>query len=97
MQQRNRDGLGNVTIEAALLAINHSFVVDHYDCGNSQGTLTVKGAIAQKFRGAVGTTGGNTGYLKNYNYDDRLRFLTPPSFIKPEQSVDWTIGRETIE
>ncbi|HEX5928974.1 MAG TPA: hypothetical protein VFY48_06240 [Solirubrobacterales bacterium] len=90
-------GLGNVTVEAAILAINHSFIVDHYDCGSSQGTLTVKGAIAQKFRGAVGTTGGNTGYLKSYNYDDRLRFLTPPSFIKPEQSVDWTIGRETIE
>jgi len=90
-------GLGNVTIDAALLAINHSFIVDHYDCGSSQGTLTVRGAIAQKFRGAVGTTGGDTGYLKSYNYDDRLRFLSPPSFIKPEQSVDWTIGRETIE
>jgi type II secretory pathway pseudopilin PulG len=90
-------GLGDVTIEAAILAINHSFIVDHYDCGSSQGTLTVKGALAMKFRGAVGTTGGNTGYLKSYNYDDRLRFLTPPSFIKPEQSVDWTIGRETIE
>ncbi len=90
-------GLGDLTIDAALLAINHSFIVDHYDCGSSQGTLTVRGAIAQKFRGAVGTTGGNTGYLKSYNYDDRLRFLSPPSFIKPEQSVDWTIGRETIE
>jgi hypothetical protein len=90
-------GLGNVTVDAAILAINHSFTVDHYDCGNSQGTLTVRGAIAQKFRGAVGTTGGNTGYLKSYNYDDRLRFLSPPSFIKPEESVDWTIGRETIE
>ncbi len=90
-------GLGNVTIEAAILAIKHSFIVDHYDCGSKQGTLTVKGAIAQKFRGTVGTGSGTTGYLKNYNYDDRLRFLTPPSFIKPEQSVDWTIGRETIE
>jgi len=90
-------GLGDVTVEAALLAIKHSFIVDHYDCGNGQGTLTVKGAIAQKFRGTVGTGTGTTGYLKNYNYDDRLRFLTPPSFLKPEQSVDWTIGRETIE
>jgi Tfp pilus assembly protein PilE len=90
-------GLGDVTIEGAILAINHSFIVDHYDCGSSLGTLTVKGAIAQKFRGTVGTGSGTTGYLKNYNYDDRLRFLTPPSFIKPEQSVDWTIGRETIE
>jgi hypothetical protein len=89
-------GIKNITIDAAILAINHSFTVDHYDCGISLGTLTVNGAIAQKFRGAVGTSGNGTGYLKSYNYDDRLRFLEPPSFIEPEKS-DWTIGRETIE
>jgi Tfp pilus assembly protein PilX len=84
----------NVQIDAAILAINHSFIVDHYDCGAALGTLTVNGAIAQKYRGAVGTSGGS-GYIKNYNYDDRLRFLEPPSFIEPKQS-DWVIGRETI-
>jgi len=46
----------NIQIDAALLAIAHSFIVDHYDCGGSLGTLQVNGAIAQKFRGAVGTT-----------------------------------------
>ncbi len=86
--------LTNVQIDAAILAINHSFIVDHYDCGAALGTLTVNGAIAQKYRGAVGTSGGS-GYIKNYNYDDRLRFLEPPSFIEPKQS-DWVIGRETI-
>ncbi len=84
----------NPTIEAALLAINHSFIVDNYDCGSSLGTLTVKGAISQKYRGPVGTTGG-TGYLKSYNYDDRLHTIEPPSFIEPVQS-DWVIGRETV-
>ncbi len=61
------------------------------------GTLTVNGAIAQKFRGPVGTFGGGggTGYSKNYVYDDRLRYLEPPSFIEPIQSA-WVIGRETI-
>ena len=44
------------TIDAAILAINHSFIVDNYDCGSPLGTLTVNGAIAQKYRGAVGTT-----------------------------------------
>ncbi len=85
----------NVQIDAAILAINHSFIVDHYDCGNALGTLTVNGAIAQKYRGAVGTSGGS-GYIKSYNYDDRLQFIEPPSFIEPKQS-DWVIGRETIE
>ena len=83
-------------IDAAILAINHSFIVDNYDCGDSLGTLTVHGAIAQKYRGAVGTSGaGGTGYLKDYNYDDRLHYIQPPSFIEPVQS-DWVIGRETV-
>jgi type II secretory pathway pseudopilin PulG len=85
----------NITIEAALLAIKHSFIVDNYDCGGSLGTLNVKGAIAQKFRGAVGTTSG-TGYIKNYEYDERLKTTEPPSFIQPVKS-DWVIGRETTE
>ena len=69
----NENSLSSPKIEAAILAIEHSFIVDHYDCGSSLGTLNVKGAISQKYRGAVGTTGG-TGYYKNYEYDDRLRY-----------------------
>ena len=30
----------NPNIEAAILAINHSFIVDHYDCGATLGALT---------------------------------------------------------
>jgi hypothetical protein len=86
--------LSNVTIDAALMSIDHSFIVDHYDCGTSLGTLTVNGAISQKFRGAVGTTGG-TGYIKDYNYDDRLRFQEPPHFFDPVQS-SWHVQRETL-
>ena len=48
--------LENITIDAAILAIKHSFIVDNYDCGESLGELTVHGAISQKYRGAVGTT-----------------------------------------
>ena len=51
----------------------HSFIVDNYDCGAKLGNLDVNGAIAQKYRGAVGTERlGGTGFLKNYWYDDRL-------------------------
>jgi type II secretory pathway pseudopilin PulG len=85
----------NVNIEAAILAIKHSFIVDNFNCGSSLGTLSVKGAIAQKFRGAVGTTGGN-GFSKNYEYDERLQLTEPPSFIQPIEA-DWVIGRETTE
>lgn len=85
----------NPTIDAAILAISHSFIVDNYNCGSQLGTLTVNGAIAQKYRGAVGTT-GNSGYLKSYNYDSRLKYIEPPSFIAPEKTA-WVIGRETLE
>jgi hypothetical protein len=87
--------LSSPKIEAALLAIKHSFIVDNYNCGAQLGTLNVIGAIAQKYRGAVGTT-GSSGYLKNYEYDNRLKTTEPPSFLEPISS-DWVIGRETTE
>jgi hypothetical protein len=93
-----RDGTGHIDdlrIDAAILAIDHSFIVDHYDCGDELGELEVNGAISQKFRGAVGTTGG-TGYLKDYNYDDRLRYLEPPHFFDPVEAA-WHIQRETLD
>ncbi len=93
---KNQTGsLSDPKVEAALLAIDHSFIVDHYDCGNDLGDLTVNGAISQKFRGAVGTTGG-TGYIKDYNYDDRLRYMEPPNFLDPVEPA-WHIQRETID
>lgn len=89
--------LQDVRIDGAILGIDHSFIVDDYNCGDKLGTLTVNGAIAQKYRGAVGTTGSNgSGYLKSYNYDDRLRYLSPPSFIEPEKTA-WVIGRATLD
>lgn len=94
------NGTGTKTslqIDAAILAINHSFIVDHYNCGAQLTTLTVNGAISQKFRGPVGTFGSNTtGYLKNYNYDDRLRYLEPPNFLDPVE-VAWHVQRETLD
>jgi hypothetical protein len=85
----------NQRIDAAILAINHSFIVDHFNCGDEHGDLEVNGAISQKFRGPVGTTGG-TGYIKDYEYDDRLRFQEPPNFLDPVESA-WHIQRETLD
>jgi hypothetical protein len=84
------DGKG-VTIKAAILSIDHSFIVDNFDCGNALGNLNVFGAIAQNYRGPVGTTGG-TGFLKAYKYDDRLKYRSPPHFLSPVDSA-WAIVR----
>jgi hypothetical protein len=84
---------GNIIIEAAILALNRSFMVDRYGCGGSLGKLNVVGAIAQKYRGPVGVGNGTTGFTKNYKYDNRLRFRSPPKFIKPENAA-WNVARQ---
>ena len=59
LECKNGEGkLTDIEINAAILAINHSFIVDNYDCGSSLGTLHVLGAISQKYRGTVGTSSG---------------------------------------
>lgn len=89
--------LSNPVIEAAILALNHSFIVDNWYCGSGLGTLTVEGAIAQRYRGPVGQgVGGSSadhGYIKNYVYNDRLRFREPPYFLDPVQSA-WGVARQ---
>ncbi len=86
----------DVQIDAAILALNHSFTVDSYFCGSPLGTLTVNGVIAQQYRGPVGTGGSSisTGYVKNYNYDDRLSLRQPPYFLDPVQA-SWRVSRQT--
>jgi hypothetical protein len=82
-------GTTNREIDAAILTVNDSFLVDNWGC-DQLGTLTVKGAIAQKYRGVVGTNGGSgsyTGYQKNYQYDDRFKYRSPPKFLDPVRSA----------
>jgi hypothetical protein len=91
----NIGAMNNVTVQAAILALRDSFIVDNYGCGEPLGTLTVFGAIAQKFRGPVGTFSGTTrrtGYAKDYNYNDALRYRSPPYFLDPLQAA-WRVVR----
>jgi hypothetical protein len=84
----------NPTVTAAILAVNHSFTVPYWQRGDALGTLNVTGAIAQRFRGPVGTNSGGTvvtGYAKNYVYDQRLRYLSPPKFLDPVASA-WGVA-----
>jgi hypothetical protein len=95
--QQNATGwIQNLRIQAAILALNHSFIVDNWNCGPPTGDLSVDGAIAQKFRGPVGTGSGgsiSTGYRKDYEYNDRLRYREPPYFLDPVQAA-WRIARQ---
>jgi hypothetical protein len=94
------NGKGSLTspwIYAAILATAHSWIVDNPRCGTPLGELNVYGAIGQNYRGVVGTgtaTSVSTGYLKNYEYDDRLATDEPPYFLAPLKA-GWKIVRET--
>jgi hypothetical protein len=73
----------NPTIHAAILSVNHSFRVQNYLYGEDNlGAITVQGAIAQRYRGIVGLI-NTAGYGKNYNYDQRLKYQSPPHFLEP--------------
>jgi hypothetical protein len=86
----------NMRIDAAILALKHSFIVDNFDCGNQLQKLYVSGALVQNFRGAVGTSGsGGTGYLKGYEYDSRLAFLLPP-YLFDIVTGGWKVTRQTL-
>jgi hypothetical protein len=75
--------LGNTNrrVDSALLSVEHTFQVQNYNKGGSRGTLTINGSIAQKFRGIV--KNGSNGYIKNYLYDPRLRYMAPPKYLSP--------------
>jgi hypothetical protein len=90
--------MNTVEIWAAMLTVARSFNVQNYNSGTPKGDLIVRGSIAQKWRGAVSTFSGttlNTGYNKDYAYDSRLTYLSPPKFLDPV-AASWVIG-ETSE
>jgi hypothetical protein len=90
----NEPTVMNVRIDAAILSLKHSFIADNYNCGKL-GTLTIVGAIAQRYRGTVSTFSGSTiitGFTKNYWYDDRFRYRSPPYFLSPLDSA-WDVVR----
>ena len=73
----------DVEIDASIMALNTSFMLDEWWTNGAKGTLSVFGGIIQKQRGPVGTFSGATkisGYSKDYNYDVRL-LSSPPPFV----------------
>lgn len=75
-------GNQGLTIDATLLALNQSFVVNNYSTSGNEGQLTVYGSIQQDARGPVGLVGG-TGYVKYYTWDPRLTLYGPPFYLTP--------------
>src|SRR5690606_3680373 len=64
--------------EGEILSVAHTYTGENLDRNMGyQGTLTLNGSLAQKFRGIVRY---QSGYDKDYRYDKRFRYTAPPKF-----------------
>jgi hypothetical protein len=93
----------NLVVEAAIISMGHSFLLQNYDKGSELGTLTVRGGIYQRFRGPVGATlntsppdtttrrGAPVGFRsKVYEHDRRMLSVPPPAFPAPT-GAGWAV------
>ncbi len=75
----------DLEIDASIMALGNSFVVENWWAPPPKGILTLFGGVIQRYRGPVGTFNPATnqklsGYSKNYQYDERLQDIYPPYF-----------------
>jgi hypothetical protein len=78
----NNPTLG-VTIQASILCRSGGLTADNYNHRPVAGTLSLLGGVQQYQRGPVSTFSGstiNSGFQKNYRYDDRLMIGSPPLY-----------------
>jgi hypothetical protein len=83
-EDAHRDnGYSDLTIQASIMALDESFSLDNYNDGSPKGDLNLLGGIIQQKRGPMGTFSGGqvrSGFNKQYEYDERLMRMNPPSF-----------------
>lgn len=85
-----------IQVDAAILALNHSFTVDNYTAGGTTGKLVFYGAMAQYWRGEVGVFGfQDTGYSKYYTWDSRLQYVSIPYYLTPG-TTSWGIASSSV-
>jgi type II secretory pathway pseudopilin PulG len=75
----------NLSVEASIMALGNSFIVENWWQPPAKGTLSTYGGIIQDERGPVGTFNSATnqkasGYTKDYHYDPRLGRTAPPFY-----------------
>ena len=82
-----------ITIDAAILALTQSFVVNNYKTTGPEGQLAIYGSVQQFARGPVGTfntDGLASGYVKNYTWDPLLDYVSPPDYLVPS-TAPWDL------
>jgi hypothetical protein len=81
----NNDNPANgINIQASLFSLNGGLAADSSDTKKAAGYIHLLGGLDQQTRQAVGKLDNNGnlahGYLKDYNYDQRMLVTAPPCF-----------------
>ncbi len=77
------NGSSDLNIHASIMALDESFGLENFNSGSPKGDLNLIGGIIQMKRGPMGTFSGGSiqsGFSKQYEYDERLMQMNPPSF-----------------
>jgi len=82
-------------IEAAILTLNQTFGVTNLGytslTTSTLGTIAFLGSLAEQYSDIEQLSGGGTvGYGMDYNWDQRLSVVSPPSFLTPLGSSYWS-------
>jgi len=81
-----------------LLALQHDFAVNNFTTGVPLGTIANNGSMDQYFadiEGTGSTSGLISGYLNDYNWDQRLSILSPPYYLSPGTNA-WSVAALTV-
>jgi|WetSurSiteA1Bulk_404760.scaffolds.fasta_scaffold09894_1 hypothetical protein len=73
----------SINIQASVFSEKWGFGAYNYDKRPVSGNINLLGGIQQNYRQPVGTIDGNTishGFTKQYRYDSRLAFMSPPFY-----------------
>jgi len=79
----NTPNSNNININASIYVQDNGFGAQNYGSGKPRGNINLIGGIIQHTRQAVGTFSGGTiqsGFSKQYKYDDRFMVASPPFF-----------------
>ena len=81
----------SVTLDASIFCLTGGFSAQNYSSRGVDGTIYLCGGIQQNSRGTVASLSGTTvtsGFLKNYNYDNRLLTQSPKGY---PGTINWGV------
>jgi len=84
----------NIIVDAAIFALNGSFGTENWNDGPYSQYVNLNGTDLSEYRGPFGIE-GTDGYDKNFSYDTRLSYVSPPYAI-PGAVPIWIVDNYVV-